>query len=414
MDVCAVGNSKPERASGLTAPERISGAVGENIIGNMKGPLDGLRVVEMGGIGPAPFCAMMLADMGATVLRIQRPESDQAASRRDPRFDVLARNRPALAIDLRNPQGRELVLKLLDNADLLIEGFRPGVMERLQLGPDVCLARSPGLVYGRMTGWGQDGPLASSAGHDINYIALVGALHAIGESGKPPTIPLNYIGDFGGGAMMLAFGLMCAVFEAQKSGQGQVVDAAMTDGAALLSGIMYGMHAEGKWNNRRGTNMLDGGAHFYNTYDCADGKSIALGAVEPRFYLLLLKLCGMDEPEAYEHLDRSKWPQLKQRLTQLFITRTRDEWCALLEGTDACFAPILDWDEAPLHPHNQARKTFVEIDGVVQPAPAPRFSRTPAAVPQTGKAMTGNVRSLLHGWGLSATVVDALVDAGAR
>ncbi len=377
----------------------------------MKGPLDGLRVVEMGGIGPAPFCAMMLADMGATVLRIQRPEAAQVVEK-DSRFDVLARGRPALAIDLRKQQGTELVLMLLDDADVLIEGFRPGVMERLGLGPDVCLARRPSLVYGRMTGWGQDGPLAHSAGHDINYIALVGALHAIGESGKPPTIPLNYIGDFGGGAMMLAFGLLCAVFEAQKSGQGQVVDAAMTDGAAVLSGIMYGMHAEGKWSNRRGENMLDGGAHFYNTYACADGKSIAIGAVESRFYLLLLKLCGVGEPEAYEHLDSSEWPKFKQRLSELFLTRTRDEWCALLEGTDACFAPILDWDEAPLHPHNQARKTFVEVDGVVQPAPAPRFSRTPTAVPKTGKAMTSNVRSVLISWGLSATVVDTLVDAG--
>jgi len=377
----------------------------------MKGPLDGLRVVEMGGIGPAPFCAMMLADMGATVVRIQRPEAAQVAEK-DGRFDVLARGRPALSIDLRNPQGTELVLKLLDDADVLIEGFRPGVMERLNLGPDECLARRPGLVYGRMTGWGQDGPLAHSAGHDINYIALVGALHAIGESPKPPTLPLNYVGDFGGGAMMLAFGLLCAVFEARKSGLGQVVDAAMTDGAAALSGIMYGMHAEGKWSNRRGENMLDGGSHFYNTYACADGKSIALGAVEPRFYLLLLKLCGMDQPDAYEHLDSGEWPQFKQRLSQHFLTRTRDEWRELLEGTDACFAPILDWDEAPRHPHNRARKTFIEVDGVVQPAPAPRFSRTPAAIPQSGAAMTKDVRSVLLDWGLSAPVVDAVVASG--
>lgn len=378
----------------------------------MKGPLAGLRVVEMAGIGPAPFCAMMLADMGATVLRIQRPAVEQPASRNKHRFDVLARGRPALSIDLRNPQGTELVLHLLDNADVLIEGFRPGVMERLNLGPTTCLVRRPSLVYGRMTGWGQDGPLAHCAGHDINYIALVGALHSIGQPDKPPTIPLNYIGDFGGGAMMLAFGLLCAVLESRQSGEGQVVDAAMTDGAAALSSIMYGMHAEGNWSNRRGENMLDGGAHFYNTYACADGKSIAIGAVEPKFYQLLLRLCGMDEPDAYEHMDSREWPQLKHCLSQLFSTQTRDEWCALLEGTDACFAPVLDWDEAPLHPHNQARQTFIEVDGVVQPAPAPKFSRTPAAAPQSGAAMTSDARSILLDWGIDSVIVDAFAQAG--
>lgn len=378
----------------------------------MKGPLDGLRVVELGGIGPAPFCAMMLADMGAKVLRIQRPADEQAAPRHDSRFDVLARGRPALSIDLRQPQGKDMVLRLLDDADVLIEGFRPGVMERLDLGPATCLARRPSLVYGRMTGWGQDGPLAHCAGHDINYIALVGALHAIGQSDQPPTVPLNYLGDFGGGAMMLAFGLVCAVLEARQSGQGQVVDAAMTDGAALLSSMMYGMHAAGNWSNRRGENMLDGGAHFYNTYVCADGKSIAIGAVEPKFFQLLLNLCGMEPPDGYAHLDSDDWPQLKQRMSQLFSTRTRDEWCLLLEATDACFASVLDWDEAPRHPHNQARQTFIEVDGVVQPAPAPRFSRTPTAAPVSGAAMTRNTRSALFDWGLSAAMVECLADAG--
>lgn len=377
----------------------------------MPGPLAGMKVVELGGIGPAPFCAMMLADMGAQVLRIQRP-ADRQAEARDKRFDVLARGRPALSVDLRTPQGKEIILQLLDDADVLIEGFRPGVMERLGLGPATCLARRPGLVYGRMTGWGQDGPLAHSAGHDINYIALVGVLHAIGHADRPPTIPLNYLGDFGGGAMMLAFGLVCAVLEARQSGQGQVVDAAMTDGAALLSSMMYGMHAAGGWSNRRGANMLDGGAHFYGTYACADGKSIAVGAVEPKFFQLLLTLCGMAEPEGYAHLDSDRWPQLKQRMTQLFSTRTRDEWCALLEATDACFAPVLDWDEAPRHPHNQARRTFIEVEGVVQPAPAPRFSRTPAATPVSGAAMTRNVHSALLDWGLSASMVARLADAG--
>lgn len=378
-----------------------------------RGPLAGLRVVELGGIGPAPFCAMMLADMGAQVLRIQRPGPEQAASQDNQKFDVLGRGRPALSIDLRHPQGTGMVLQLLDNADVLIEGFRPGVMERLDLGPATCLARRPGLVYGRMTGWGQDGPLAHSAGHDINYIALVGALHSIGQADKPPTVPLNYLGDFGGGAMMLAFGLLCAVLEARTSGKGQVVDAAMTDGAAVLSSMMYGMHAEGNWSNRRGENMLDGGAHFYATYLCADGKSIAIGAVEERFYQLLLSLCGMALPDAYAHLDSREWPRLKQRMSALFSTRTRDEWCVPLEGTDACFAPVLDWDEAPLHPHNKARQTFVELDGVVQPAPAPRFSRTPAAVPRTGAAMTRNARAALLDWGLSAAMVETFAEAGA-
>lgn len=370
----------------------------------MKGPLQGLRVIEMAGIGPAPFCAMMLADMGAEILRIQRPEPEPQAPPERRQFDVMTRGRPSLAVDLRAPGGAARVLDLLDSADVLIEGFRPGVMERLGLGPDICLARLPGLVYGRMTGWGQSGPLANYAGHDINYIALSGALHAIGRSDQTPTLPLNYIGDFGGGGMMLAFGILCAVLEAKQSGQGQVVDAAMSDGAALLSSMMYGMHADGKWSNQRGDNLLDGGAHFYNTYACADGKHIAIGAIEPQFYSLLLEHCGIDEQEPLEQMDAGKWPELKCRFAALFRTRTRQQWCDLLEATDACFTPVLDWDEAPQHPHNLARKTFVTIDGVVQPAPAPRFSRTPPAMPPSTEALPGDAHTILLEWGRGASV----------
>ncbi|OIQ96267.1 E-cinnamoyl-CoA:R-phenyllactate CoA transferase [mine drainage metagenome] len=364
----------------------------------MKGPLRGLRVIEMAGIGPAPFCAMMLADMGAEILRIQRPQPEASAPRESRQSDVMARGRRSLTIDLHAPGGAARVLDLLDSADILIEGFRPGVMERLGLGPDICLARRPGLIYGRMTGWGQSGPLSACAGHDVNYIALSGALHAIGRPDQGPTLPLNYIGDFGGGGMMLAFGIVCAVLEARQSGQGQVVDAAMSDGAALLSSMMYGMHADGKWSNQRGDNLLDGGAHFYNTYACADGKHIAIGAIEPQFYRLLLERCGIDEQDQPAQMDTGKWPELKRRFADLFRTRTRQEWCALLEATDACFAPVLDWDEAPQHPHNQARQTFVTIDGVVQPAPAPRFSRTPPAMPASAQALAADACTVVLEW----------------
>jgi alpha-methylacyl-CoA racemase len=362
----------------------------------MPGPLQGLKVVEMAGIGPGPFAAMMLADMGADVLRIQRP-----GVRSDGRVDVLARGRRVLELDLRQPGAADTALKFIDAADVLVEGFRPGVMERLGLGPDVCLARNPRLVYGRMTGWGQTGPLSHAAGHDINYIAISGALHAIGRSGEAPVVPLNYIGDFGGGGMMLAFGVMCAVHEARRSGAGQVVDAAMTDGAALLSAMMYGMKAGGRWSNQRGENLLDGGAHFYDTYACADGKFVAIGSIEPQFYATLREHCGIDDPLFDQQMDPRLWPVLKLRLADVFKTRTRDEWCALLEGTDACFAPVLDWDEAPAHAHNAARETFVEIDGVVQPAPAPRFSRTTADRPSPVAHPVSDVDALLAHWGVA-------------
>jgi alpha-methylacyl-CoA racemase len=342
----------------------------------MTGPLSGLKIVEFAGIGPGPFCAMVLGDLGASVVRIARP-----GVRADAR-DVTTRNRQTVNLDLRAAGATEQALALVGEADGLIEGFRPGVMERLGLGPDPCLAVNPRLVYGRMTGWGQFGPLAHAAGHDINYIAITGALHAIGRADEAPPPPLNYVGDFGGGGMLLAVGLLAALLEARSSGRGQVVDAAMTDGTGLLSAFMYGMKALGQWSNRRGANLLDGAAHFYDTYACADGKFIAIGAIEANFYAELRQRCGIDDPLFDAQLDASCWPLLKQKLAELFRTRTRAAWCEILEGTDACFAPVLDWDEAPLHPHNVARGTYIDVEGITQPAPAPRFSRTANATPQ--------------------------------
>jgi alpha-methylacyl-CoA racemase len=382
----------------------------------MAGPLSGIRIIEMAGIGPGPFCAMMLSDMGAEVIRIDRkPQEGRAATFLQfghPRFDVLSRGRKSLALDLKNPQSADVVLRLAQQADALIEGFRPGVMERLGLGPEVCLARNPRLVYGRMTGWGQTGPLAPAAGHDLNYIALSGALHAIGSPAGPPTVPLNLVGDFGGGAMMLAFGLVAALLETTRSGQGQVIDAAITDGAALLSTMMYGFHAAGLWSNARDENLLDGAAHFYDCYACADGKFITVGALEPQFYALLLERCGIDDPAFKAQMNRSRWPELKQKLTELFRTRTRAEWCALMEGSDVCFAPVLDWDEAPQHAHNRARGTFVEIDGVTQPAPAPRFSRTPPEVQRPPAKLGEHGVEILGDWGFAAGDIEQLQRAG--
>lgn len=371
----------------------------------MAGPLYGLKVIEMAGLGPAPFCAMMLADMGADVVRIERPGTASVTGATGA-HDVLSRNRRILKLNLKEGAALESVLALTEQADILIEGFRPGVMERLGLGPEICLARRPSLVYGRMTGWGQAGPLAHAAGHDINYIALSGALHAIGRPGQAPVVPLNYIGDFGGGAMMLAFGLLCALHHARLTGQGQVVDAAMTDGSALLSAMMYGMHAAGLWSNRRGENMLDGGAHFYGTYACADGKYVSVGAIEPQFYALLLEKAGIADAAFADQNAPGHWPQLRERLARVFLTRSRAEWCALLEGSDACFAPVLDWDEAPLHPHNQARQTFVTVDGVLQPAPAPRFSHTPAAMPAYAATPLQDSAELIAEWSRAVREAD--------
>lgn len=364
----------------------------------MAGPLQGLKIVEIVGIGPAPFCAMMLADMGAEVIRIDRVSG--AGFFVESKYDVMARNRRSLALDLKDPESVRTALQLIDRADALIEGFRPGVMERLGLGPDVCMERNKKLVYGRMTGWGQSGPLAHAAGHDINYISISGALHGIGKAGEPPTVPLNYVGDFGGGGMLLAFGMMCALHEAGRTGEGQVVDAAMSDGSALLSSMMYGFNAAGQWSNERGENMLDGGAHFYGTYACADGKFVSIGSIEPQFYKQLLEVCGLDSATLPPQLDAHSWPVMRERLDEVFKTKTQAEWCVLMEGTDICFAPILNWDEAPQHEHNRARGTFVNIAGVVQPAPAPRFSRTVPDVPKTPSEPGADTENILRDWGI--------------
>ncbi len=371
------------------------------------GPLSGFRIIELAGIGPGPFCGMMLSDMGAEVIRIDRPG---AAAGRTP--DVLVRNRRSVAVDLKKPEGVETVLRLVETADALLEGFRPGVTERLGLGPDECLARNPKLVYGRMTGWGQDGPMAQAAGHDINYIGLSGALHAIGRPDEKPVPPLNLVGDFGGGGMLLAFGLVCGMLEAQKSGKGQVVDAAMVDGAATLMAMFFSMSAAGVFKDQRGTNMLDGGAHFYDTYETRDGKYICIGSIEPQFYALLVEKAGLDKERFAPQMDAGQWPDLKRELTEVFKSKTRDEWCAIMEGTDVCFAPVLSIFEAPDHPHNKARGTFVEVDGVVQPAPAPRFSRTVPAISHSAPPPGRDSVAVLSACGFSDAEIGSLQEKG--
>src|SRR5215469_6181474 len=344
------------------------------------GVLSGYKIVEFAGIGPAPMCAMLLSDMGAEVLRLDRAEDANLGINTETKYNLLNRGRRSVAIDLKRREGTELALKLIDRADALLEGFRPGVMERLGLGPDVCMARNSRLVYGRMTGWGQDGPLALAAGHDINYIALTGALHSIGRRGEAPVPPLNLVGDFGGGGVYLALGVVAGILEVQKSGKGQVIDVAMVDGAASLMTAIYGMHGAGIWSNERGTNVLDTGAHYYDVYETRDGKHISVGAIEAKFYEELLERSGLKNEELPPQNERPSWPRMKERLKALFLSKTRDEWCQIMEGTDICFAPVLSMDEAPKHPHNQLRETFVVPDGVTQPAPAPRFSRTPSAI----------------------------------
>jgi alpha-methylacyl-CoA racemase len=380
----------------------------------MAGPLAGIRVVEMVGLGPCPFAAMMLADMGAEVIRIDRKTAPGAGNpfpMLGTKFDVMARGRRSLALDLKQPAAKQVVLALFEKADVVLEGFRPGVMERLGFGPDACHARNPKLVYGRVTGWGQHGPLAQAAGHDLNYIALSGMLHALGRADTPPAPPLNLVGDFGGGGMMLAFGVVCALLEARGSGKGQVVDAAMTDGAALLGAMLYGMRAFGAWNDGREANLLDGGAPFYDSYACADGKFITIGSIEPQFYALLLKLTGATDPAFHAQMDQTSWPQMKQRFTALFKTRGRDDWCAVLEGSDVCFAPVLDMAEAPAHPHNAARDAFIDVDGVTQPAPAPRFSRTAPAVNGAASKPGADSAAILADWGWPDADIAALRDA---
>lgn len=371
----------------------------------MAGPLQGIRIIELAGIGPGPFAGMMLADHGAEVIRVDRP-----GARIDAR-DPLLRGRRVIGVDLKSDDGRALVLDLVKSADGLFEGFRPGVTERLGLGPDVCHAINPRLVYGRMTGWGQFGPYAQAAGHDINYIALAGALHSYGRAGDKPTPPINMVGDFGGGGMMLAFGMVSALLHARATGQGQVIDCAMTDGAAVLMAMIWGFRANGMWRDERGVNLLDTGAHMYDTYGCADGKWISIGSLEPQFYALLLEKTGLkDDPAFAAQMDASQWPALKERLTALFRTRTRDDWCAVMETTDVCFAPVLNMAEAPHHPHNAARGTLVEHDGVMQPAPAPRYSATVAELPPMTRA--ADTDAVLADLGYDAARVAALKAAG--
>ena len=345
------------------------------------GPLRGVRIIEFAGIGPGPFCAMLLADLGATVLRIDRKDPVQLGLDRPLRYDIALRNRKALALDLKRAEERELALELIGNADGLIEGFRPGTMERMGLGPRECLARNPRIVFGRMTGWGQSGPLALAAAHDINYIALTGALASIGRSGQPPSIPLNLAGDLGGGSLFLAMGMLAAMMESRNSGHGQVVDAAIVDGTASLMTPWFGMYAAGMMSEGRGNNFVDGGAPFYDSYPCADGKWVSIGPLESRFYAELVRLLELDASKLGAQFDRSCWPEMRRQFAERFAQQSRSHWCALLEGTDACFAPVLDIIDAPLHPHMKERGVFVEVDGVIQPMPAPRFSRTPTTTP---------------------------------
>lgn len=369
------------------------------------GPLAGFRIVEFAGIGPAPMAAMLFADLGANVMRVDRLAASGLGVDMPTRFGLLGRSRPSVAIDIKRPEGVTLVLDLIGKADALIEGFRPGTMERLGLGPDVAFERNPRLVYGRMTGWGQTGPLAQAAGHDLNYLALTGALAAIGRKEAKPTPPLNLAADFGGGALYLAFGVACALLEAQRSGKGQIVDAAMTDGAASLMTMFYGLYAAGLQRLERGTNLLDGGSAIYDTYECADGRFISVAAIELKFRQVLFERLGLP-------FTTDDGPEVRATLEKLFKTRTRDAWCALLEGSDACFAPVLTLDEAPHHPHNVARGTFVEIDGIVQPGPAPRFSRTPSAQPTPPQALGEGTRSALAAWGIPSERIAALFASG--
>ena len=377
------------------------------------GPLAGITVIEIAGIGPGPFCGMLLADLGADVIRIDRAQAVKGGDPERPPADLLARGRRSVGVDLKNPDGVEVVLSLVETADALIEGFRPGVTERLGIGPDDCLARNPRLVYGRMTGWGQDGPYASTAGHDINYIALAGALDSIGRRGEAPVPPLNLVGDFGGGGLMLAFGLVAALLEAQRSGQGQVIDAAMVDGAASLMTMMHSFRAMGLWNDERGTNMLDTGAHYYDVYETADGKYVSIGSIEPQFYAELLRLTGLEGEELPWQQDRNEWPAMKERLAGIFRSKTRDEWCALMEGSDVCFAPVLSMGEAPQHPHNVHRGTFVDVAGITQPGPAPRFSRTPGEIRRPPAHAGQHTDEVLTESGVDADRLAKLREAGA-
>ena len=373
------------------------------------GPLKGLKIIEMAGIGPGPFCGMVLADLGAELIRVDRASAIGTGSKKEP----SNRGKKSIAIDLKSKEGVEIVLKLVETADAIFEGFRPGVMERLGLGPNVCLERNERIVFGRMTGWGQEGPLAKAAGHDINYISLSGALAAIGRPGSPPVPPLNLIGDFGGGGMLLALGLVAGLLESKESKKGQVVDAAMTDGSALLMTMIYSMQSSGLWKNSLGSNLLDGGSHFYDTYECKDGKFISIGSIEPQFYELLCKIAELDDSVFSNQMDRQFWPEQKKVIKEIFLNKTREEWCALMEGTDVCFAPVLNMAEAPLHPHSIERKTFIELEGVTQPAPAPRFSRTNPEIVSSPSLVGEHTDEVLKAIGLNEEDINSLKTSGA-
>lgn len=380
------------------------------------GPLQGVRVIEIASLAPAPFGCMVLADLGAEVLRVDRPSTVVGAATvvgGTPAADPLGRSRRSIGLNLKDDEGVDVLLRLLDSADVLVEGFRPGVTERLGFGPGVCLERNPRLVYARMTGWGQDGPMAQMAGHDINYIAVAGALEPIGRAGERPVPPLNLLGDFGGGGMLLALGVLAALFERSRSGQGQVIDAAMVDGASLLTSFIHGMRAQGLWQDERGTNLLDTGAPFYDTYETADGRYMSVGALEPQFYAALLRGLGLEDAGLPQQLDRSGWPELRARFTEVFKSRTRDEWTAVFAGTDACVAPVLGLGEAPAHPHNRERDGFVEVGGVTQPAPAPRFSRTAARRPGPPSRPGADTDAVLDELGLTKEEIAGLRERGA-
>jgi alpha-methylacyl-CoA racemase len=373
----------------------------------MPGPLAGIRIVEMAGIGPGPFAGMMLADHGAEVIRICRPDSEWNPT------DILLRSRQSITLDLKKPAAADVARRLIASAAGLIEGYRPGVMERMGLGPDRLLKDNPSLVYGRMTGWGQTGSFSLAAGHDINYIALAGALHAFGRAGEKPTPPINMVGDFGGGGMMLAFGMVSALLHAAKTGEGQVIDCAMTEGASLLMSMIWGFHAAGHWSEKRGTNMLDTGAHFYDTYETADGKFVSVGAIEPQFYRELCERLAVADPEFEAQHDRTRWAALREKMAAIMRCRSRDEWCKLLEGTNACFSPVLSLSEAPLHQHNVERQAFLSIDGVVQPAPAPRYSSTKNEEPQAPRKPGADTMNVLRGVGYLDTELEQLRSSGA-
>jgi alpha-methylacyl-CoA racemase len=376
-----------------------------------QGPLSGMKVVEFAGIGPGPMCGMLLADLGAEVLRVDRLAPSGLGIERPPQYDLLNRGKRAIAVDLKAAEGVAFARRLVGCSDALIEGFRPQTMERLGLGPEPCLAQHPKLVYGRVTGFGQTGPLALAAGHDLNYIALSGALHAIGRDGAPPTPPLNLVGDFGGGGLLLAFGMLAALWNTQRGGAGQVVDAAMVDGAAMLMTSLYGLLGSGMHTGPRGTNLLDSGAPHYEVFRCADGEYVSLAPIEPKFRAVLLERLGL-AADAFDFDDTARWADSKSRLAAIFATRTRAHWCELLEGSDACFAPVLAPLEAPKHPHNRARSTFIDVAGVVQPAPAPRFSATPAALPRAPHTADDGALDQVRRWGIAAPELDALVQRG--